>query len=1421
MSVLGFDQETNQIQTISLHYYQVFNPTNQFLVLDDSSSTVALFFNNSVSILNLRSKVPSFVIDLKKKHGIENIVDAVFLNGYIQPTLAVLYEPIQTNTCRLAERRDTQCITVLSIDIGGNVVEDIMEGKKNSSVLYQRQGLPYNGYALIKVPYPTDQLSSVVAAVNAYWAWEHTPEDKNPIYSKEIFSDFISLGLNLDNSYSWFVNPDTLILCNRSGELIEVELIGKEGVGSNWSRKKAGVKKILVKRLGINAVQPTSSCSIDMDFNDKNFNFSQPQYLFLGSTVSDSILIKIKHTLKETIEDVKKENLYNEEQDEEMDDLYLYQKESTDNNQLTATKFKLQICDTITNLSPLRSTVTSLPAQYSEDFTYKNILDFQDLELVSCCGEGKSGNLLVLHQNIRPLILSSFDFQDIMDMWNIRISKHRVLTRNLMGENETNQLEYHKFLILGKEDSTMVIETGDEFEELESGDFNLSEGTIFCGTVLKDTHLVQVYSSGMILLDSDAHSKDKVKFFEDTKNDIPAIFSTICDPFILIHFSDGSLEIYFVQDISIIFKKYVKLKNGNITASNLFSEVLGQNFIKIHDGVNTNLENNVFKTPATPSKKNYTSKLKSNQTGDTTNHSTLKIIPAKRDFAVFGSGEEDLYSSEQEIDQEKNVEVVAWSEREDKMEIESPPEETISEVVYLIEYDILKEDDCNFDDLNDTQYFLYFINGNGDFEVNVQLNYFILLTGNVFQIDFLINYHEEKQCNSEPELNLKNKSKAINEILISNFGKNYDCLQLYLFMVNEVGDLIIYQGFNNPSNNSNSISLRFLKFNHQHLSRDVKLNGKEISVANNSVLSREGSELATAILEREDGSTPKNRKKSYFKIFRGLGGDGEFNEKEVNEEDEILKSNQMQYNGIFFCGPKPCFIMFSGASNVPYDQFDSAFVEGEMDLGLNLLDATLKVHGNSYLRIHPFFKDDEVISFAEFNNTNCRRGFMYLNKQGNLRICNLLQQFSYHLEAPFVKVNLGRTPLKISYHYESFKHVLATSTPVDFNLEKAKYAAALSAGVIDVNDEDAKPKPNDNDSGKYYPEIGSYALELVSPVTWETVDIHKMEEYEMILCVESVLLESKQTESGSKLFLAVGTGFFRGEDLATRGRILIYDVVEVVPQIDNPQTNHKLKLLYVSDEKSPVTALSSINGFLIASIGSKVIIHSFDNSEKLTGVAFLDVNLYVTSLMEIPPKVTLIGKDYYPLSVYSLNCIVNENEMSFVVADGEKNLQVIQYNPYNISSIGGAKLLRRGDIHVGSQVQSVLRLRSLLPEGLSRQHFNVCASLDGRISAIIPVDEKVYRRLYAVYSRMVNQIQHLAGLNPRGFRQAQLKVKPLVSNLLTGPPGAKGVLDGDLLCTFFNLSIKMREELTQGTQGVNSEQVLDDIREILQRMDYF
>ena len=65
----------------------------------------------------------------------------------------------------------------------------------------------------------------------------------------------------------------------------------------------------------------------------------------------------------------------------------------------------------------------------------------------------------------------------------------------------------------------------------------------------------------------------------------------------------------------------------------------------------------------------------------------------------------------------------------------------------------------------------------------------------------------------------------------------------------------------------------------------------------------------------------------------------------------------------------------------------------------------------------------------------------------------------------------------------------------------------------------------------------------------------------------------------------------RSEDLTVRGRVLIYDIIEVVPEIDNPQTCHKFKKMAEVEEKAPISALCAVNGYLLTGQGAKIVMY--------------------------------------------------------------------------------------------------------------------------------------------------------------------------------------------------------------------------------------
>jgi cleavage and polyadenylation specificity factor subunit 1 len=121
------------------------------------------------------------------------------------------------------------------------------------------------------------------------------------------------------------------------------------------------------------------------------------------------------------------------------------------------------------------------------------------------------------------------------------------------------------------------------------------------------------------------------------------------------------------------------------------------------------------------------------------------------------------------------------------------------------------------------------------------------------------------------------------------------------------------------------------------------------------------------------------------------------------------------------------------------------------------------------------------------------------------------------------------------------------------------------------------------------------------------------------MTIKTMSLEVSEITHEHKDLTVVGTAITRGEDINPRGRIYIFEVIDVVPDPARPETNHKLKLITKEEVKGPVTAISGIGGqgFLIAAQGQKCMVRGLKEDCSLLPVAFMDMQCYVSVLKEL------------------------------------------------------------------------------------------------------------------------------------------------------------------------------------------------------------
>lgn len=346
------------------------------------------------------------------------------------------------------------------------------------------------------------------------------------------------------------------------------------------------------------------------------------------------------------------------------------------------------------------------------------------------------------------------------------------------------------------------------------------------------------------------------------------------------------------------------------------------------------------------------------------------------------------------------------------------------------------------------------------------------------------------------------------------------------------------------------------------------------------------------------------------------------------------------------------------------------------------------------------------------------------------------------------------------------------------------------------------------------------------------IDSYGLDEDELVLCLTSATLETKQTASGRQPFLVLGTSICRGEDRPARGRVLVFDVINVVAEEGHPEaTDCRLKLLASEEMKGPVTAVTHIGGALAVALGSKVIIHAFERNESLTGVAFIDACVYGTTLsslrsffalgdvsksvalfayQERPPKVVSLARDYASRPVLACDWLVEGagGEATLVTGDAMGVIRLYSYDPMAAGSEGGMRLLNLGSLCIGDDIMRLRRI--FLAQGpgevegsvdgeekkgerrqgepITGNHACLVIGASGAVRALCPVDEGIFRRLYGLQLRLATSLPYLGGVTGRAAWQYQSVLSrpdPLPRTFLDGncllrlhelPPAAQGHL---------------------------------------------
>ncbi|XP_029135227.2 cleavage and polyadenylation specificity factor subunit 1 isoform X2 [Labrus bergylta] len=1353
LSVVEYDPGTHDLKTLSLHFFEEPELRDGFVqnvhipivrVDPENRCAVMLVYGTQLVVLPFRkdtltdeqeggvgegpksSFLPSYIIDVRElDEKLLNIIDMKFLHGYYEPTLLILFEPNQTWPGRVAVRQDTCSIVAISLNIM----------QKVHPVIWSLSNLPFDCTQVMPVPKPIGGV--VVFAVNSLlYLNQSVPPYGVSLNSQTTGTTAFPLRIQdevkitLDCSQSDFIAYDKMVISLKGGEIYVLTLITD------------GMRSVRAFHFDKAAASVLTTCMVTME----------PGYLFLGSRLGNSLLLKYTEKLQETPSEEGKETLDKEKDKEkpeeppskkkrmesstnwtdEVDEIEVYGSEAQSGTQLATYSF--EVCDSILNIGPCANASMGEPAFLSEEFQGN---PEPDLEVVVCSGNGKNGALSVLQRSIRPQVVTTFELPGCHDMWTV-ISNEPVKGSDSEDGTETetgedgeerekekeekeeegekteapleDDTKKHGFLILSREDSTMILQTGQEIMELDTSGFATQGPTVFAGNIGNNKYIIQVSPMGIRLLEGVTQLH-----FIPVDLGSPIVHCSVADPYVVIMTADGVVTMFVLKTDSYMGKTHrLALQKPQIPTQ---SRVIALCAYRDVSGMFTT-ENKVS-------------------------------CSVKDDTIITGQSEEEtiIHDLSNAVDDEEEMlygdsNASAALAREESNNNSGGPGHFGS--------------DGNSGKAEPTHWCMI-TRESGVMEIYQLPDWRLVFlvknfpVGQRVLVDSSAGQSATQGEAKKEEVTRQGDLPLVREVALVSLGNNQSRPYLLVHVENE---LLIYEAFPYDQQQQTNLKVRFKKVPHNINYREKK-----------SKLKRDKKTDSGA---PEDSSAVKSRI-ARFRYFEDISG----------------------YSGVFICGPSPHWML---------------------------------VTSRGALRLHPMIIDGAIESFSPFHNINCPKGFLYFNKQGELRISVLPTYLSYDAPWPVRKIPLRCTVHYVSYHVESKVYAVCTSIKEP------------CTRIPRMTGEEKEFETIDRDERYINPQQEKFSIQLISPVSWEAIPNARidLEEWEHVTCMKTVALRSQETVSGLKGYVAAGTCLMQGEEVTCRGRILILDVIEVVPEPGQPLTKNKFKVLYEKEQKGPVTAMCHCNGYLVSAIGQKIFLWVLKDND-LTGMAFIDTQLYIHQMFSIKnfilaadlmksisllryqeesKTLSLVSRDAKPLEVYSIDFVVDNNQLGFLVSDRDKNLYVYMYLPEAKESFGGMRLLRRADFNAGANINTFWRMpcRGALDTGSKKsltwdnKHITWFATLDGGVGLLLPMQEKTYRRLLMLQNALNTMLPHHAGLNPKAFRMLQSNRRGLQN-------AVRNILDGELLNKYLYLSTMERSELAKKI-GTTQDIILDDLLEI-------
>ncbi|BFZ55938.1 mRNA cleavage and polyadenylation factor subunit [Savitreella phatthalungensis] len=533
LTLLKWDADAFDLITVSMHSFereQLKSPltfsAEPKLRLEPSGRVATLgFYGHQLAFMPVvqadlmldeeESRAPisaSFVLSaLQLEEDVSTLLDFCYLEGYSEPTFAMLYNEEATSVGLKDWKQDNNRLVVMTLDL--------QDGARTA--IFQVDNLPMTLYAIVPVP----------ASIGGCLLLGH-----NEIIYVDPAARAIGIAVN---RWSSKLSQRTLGDASRFEMQLEgaciTPLIDGDELAGFLVNLASGAAALLTFKLDGRTVT-----SLELELLETNMpaNVNKgvqvgARRLLLTSHLGDSHLVswRRKRRRNATAEDVQEER----EDDDDLDDIYGEDVEEA-NYDIVFT-----VNDILQNPGPISGMVVAREQRKPETWTKKQVQDTA-ATLVTVGGTGKSGNLTVHQYHVRPIVRGSFPAAGWHAMWSIRL---RALEAK--GDAESAMQEaYDTYLVAARESTTQILQLERNLSELTTTEFETSDRTIAAGVLADRTCLVQICPDMMRTYDADL----KLMQLVATPEDRAVVSASVSDPFVSLLLDNGTVVVYEVDGAS-------------------------------------------------------------------------------------------------------------------------------------------------------------------------------------------------------------------------------------------------------------------------------------------------------------------------------------------------------------------------------------------------------------------------------------------------------------------------------------------------------------------------------------------------------------------------------------------------------------------------------------------------------------------------------------------------------------------------------------------------------------------------------------------------------------------------------------------------------------------------------------------------------